>query len=193
MAHTYTNKKGRLYRYFACNTRQKQGTSACDTPALPAQDVEDFVVEQIRKIGRDPALVEQVYAEAVRQQQERIPRLQSEYQRLLRERQRKGEEITQLVSVIATPGKTLAAVAGRLQEAEEAATRLDGRLAELKADLAQSRAQSIDLDHLRETLARFEPMWKMLHPQERIALVQQVVASVRFDHATDSITVTLRQ
>jgi hypothetical protein len=192
MAHTYTNKKGRLYRYFACNTRQKQGTSACDTPALPAQDVEDLVVEQIRKIGRDPALVEQVYAEAVRQQQESVPRLQSEYQRLLRERQRRGEEITQMVSVIATPGKTLASVTERLQEAEEAVTRLDGRLAELKADLAQTKSQTIDLDHLRETLARFDPLWDVLHPAERVRLVHDVVTAAHYDPDTDEIKLILK-
>jgi site-specific DNA recombinase len=91
MAHTYTKKKTRLYRYYSCNTRTKQGRSACDTPSLPAQDVEDFVVQQIRQIGQDPDLVEQVYAEALRQQQAESLKLYAEHQQLLRRRQRKVE------------------------------------------------------------------------------------------------------
>jgi multidrug resistance efflux pump len=97
-----------------------------------------------------------------------------------------------LVSVIATPGKTLASVAERLREAEEAVTRLDGRLAELKADLAQTRAQAIDLDHLRETLARFDPLWDVLHPAERVRLVREIVVAAHYDPDTDEIKLTLK-
>jgi hypothetical protein len=84
-------------------------------------------------------------------------------------------------------------VTEHLRETEVAVAQLDARLAELKAQIALLRSQTIDAEHLRETLAQFDPLWEVLHPQERVALVQQVVASVRYDCSADSIAVTLRR
>jgi len=191
MAHTYTKKGDRLYRYYACNTRQKQGREACNAPSLPAQDVEDFVVEQIKKIGKDPKLVEQVYAEAVRQQKEQIPRLEAELAKLSRERQKKAGEVRRLVSVLASAESPLPSVSEHLQAAEKALAKLDGSLAELKRSLAVIRSQTIDAKHLRLTLERFEPLWEVLHFAERVALVQQVVQAIVFDPTSGHITLDL--
>lgn len=73
-----------------------QVEDACPTPTLPAQSAsggEDFVVEQIRKLARDPELARQVFAEASRQQKKLIPKLEAERKRLLKDRPAKGEEI----------------------------------------------------------------------------------------------------
>jgi hypothetical protein len=66
MSHRYAKKGSRLYRYCICTTKQKQGRDACATPSPPAQEIEDFVVEQIRKLARDPDLARQVFEEASR-------------------------------------------------------------------------------------------------------------------------------
>lgn len=67
MGHTYAIKnKNRLYRYYLCTTRHKQGNEACDTAPLPAQEVEDCVVEMIKRIGQDQTLSERAFAETVR-------------------------------------------------------------------------------------------------------------------------------
>jgi hypothetical protein len=84
-------------------------------------------------------------------------------------------------------------VTERLREAEAAVSQLDTRLAELKEQIALVRLQTIDADHLREALAQFDPLWQVLHPDQRVALVHQVVVSVRYEYSADSITVTLRQ
>lgn len=193
MAHTYTNKKGKLYRYYACNTRQKQGREACDTGALPAADVEAFVVKQIRQIGQDPQLVEQVYAEAQRQQAERVPRLRAEYDKLLRQRQRCGEKIKRMVALIANADEPRSSFNEGLVATEETATALDQRLAELKSQITEAESQTIDADHLRETLQQFDPLWDVLHATERVQLVHQVVDAVRYNTDDDTISVTLRR
>jgi septal ring factor EnvC (AmiA/AmiB activator) len=149
------------------------------------------VVQQIHHVGQDPDLVEQVYAEAVRQQKAEIPKLDAEYQQLLRQWRRKSEEIKRLISVLADAEQPLVSVTEHLSEAEVAVAQLDARLAVLKDQIALLRSQTIDADHLRETLAQFDPLWEVLHPHERVALVHQVVASVSYDHSTDYIAVTL--
>ena len=62
MTPSYTSKAGRRYRYYRCLATIKKGAHACSTGAVSALDVERQVLERIREIGRDPALM----AETVR-------------------------------------------------------------------------------------------------------------------------------
>jgi site-specific DNA recombinase len=52
-----TKKSGKRYRYYNCLNAQKRGWDTCPTKSVPAQEIERFVVEQIRGIGNDPALI----------------------------------------------------------------------------------------------------------------------------------------
>jgi septal ring factor EnvC (AmiA/AmiB activator) len=106
---------------------------------------------------QDADLVEQVYAEAARQQNEGIPKVEVEYQQLLRRRQRNSEEVKRLVSVLADLDGPLASVTQRLRRAEVAVARLDARVAELQDRIALLRSRTIDAEHLREMLAQFAP------------------------------------
>ncbi len=54
MSHSYSKKGSKLYRYYVCHKAQKQGWASCPSPSLPAGEIEDFVVDQIRIVGQDP-------------------------------------------------------------------------------------------------------------------------------------------
>ena len=70
MTHSWTKKRdGRCYRYYVCVQAIKTGYDSCPSGSLPASEIEKFVVERIRAIGRDPALT----AEILRQTWERTP------------------------------------------------------------------------------------------------------------------------
>jgi site-specific DNA recombinase len=64
MTPTHTTKKGRRYRYYTCVAAQKKGHKTCPSRTIPAGAVEKYVVDRIRAIGRDPALVVAVTAVA---------------------------------------------------------------------------------------------------------------------------------
>ena len=178
MAHTYTKKGNRLYRYYTCTTYQKQGPAACSTRSLPAQEIEDFVVEQIRKLARDPDLIREVFQESIRQRQEQLTRLESERKRQTRKRQQKGEEIRRLVSAIAGTAGSSPALSERLAEAERQLANVDRRLQEIDAQLTVLRNQPIDLDGVTAALEEFEAVWGMLYPGERSTLVRSVIETV---------------
>ena len=65
MTPAHTTKKDRRYRYYVCVSAQKKGWAACPSKSIPAEGVEAFVVEQIRCVGRDPALLREVLANGV--------------------------------------------------------------------------------------------------------------------------------
>ncbi len=53
----------RGYRYYRCNTQEKQGKEACPARHLSAGAIEDFVIEQVRSLSQD--LVSDLRAVAV--------------------------------------------------------------------------------------------------------------------------------
>lgn len=78
MSHTYTSKGNRRYRYYGCGTAQQRGWSECPSPSIPAGEIERFVVEQIKRIGRDPAVIAETVRQVRRQTEEGIERLNHE-------------------------------------------------------------------------------------------------------------------
>ena len=59
-------KRTEPYRYYVCNNAQQHGRATCPAPSVPAGEIERFVVEEIKAIGRDPAPVAATLAESRR-------------------------------------------------------------------------------------------------------------------------------
>jgi site-specific DNA recombinase len=66
MTPTYTSKGNRRYRYYVCNKAQQRGWKQCPKPSISAAVIERLVVDEIRCIGRDPAIVAATVAETRR-------------------------------------------------------------------------------------------------------------------------------
>jgi site-specific DNA recombinase len=49
--------KPRRYRYYVCNSAAKRGRKTCPRPSLPAEEVEQFVVAQLRSLTIDENLL----------------------------------------------------------------------------------------------------------------------------------------
>ena len=57
-------KRHQRYRYYTCVSAQKRGWNQCPSKSIPAGQIEQFVVEQIKCIGRDEALLHEVLSQA---------------------------------------------------------------------------------------------------------------------------------
>ena len=57
MTTTYTRKRDRTYRYYLCGHAAKNGRDACPLRRVPAGDVEETVLQQLRALFQDPALL----------------------------------------------------------------------------------------------------------------------------------------
>ncbi len=78
MSHSYTKKGSTLYRYYVCHKAQKQGWASCPSPSLPAAEIEDFVIDQIRRVGQDPGVVRDTLAQSRVQTQTTVELLKKE-------------------------------------------------------------------------------------------------------------------
>ncbi len=97
MVHTHTTKNGnRRYRYYVCTNAQKRGWHDCPSKSIPAREIEQFVVDQVRGIGSDTALLAETLDEARAQGKARIMELEAESRTLTRDLGRHNAELREL-------------------------------------------------------------------------------------------------
>src|SRR5262249_59317503 len=108
------------------------GRGACPTGSLPAGEVERVVIDQVRCVGRDPALAAEALAQARRQDGERLAGLQEERRAAERELARCESEERLLLGQLKNGGDAKAVVPrlAALQERAEQAQRRIARAAE---------------------------------------------------------------
>jgi site-specific DNA recombinase len=193
MGHTYAIKnKNLLYRYYLCTTRHKQGNKACDTASLPAQEIEDCVVEMIKRIGRDQTLSERAFAETVRRRNTRKAELTKELNQLRQRIQKEKDGIDKLVAVIETshnPSETLLA---RLNQAEESLRQIKKRVEEIEAQLKGLDSDAVERGHLMDVLSRFGLLWDTLTARKQTSLLRQILEAVYYDHVAEEISLVFR-
>jgi DNA invertase Pin-like site-specific DNA recombinase len=64
MTPTHTRKNGRLYRYYVSTDAIRQGYSECPVRSVPAAEVEEAVVVQVRHLLRTPEIIARTWAAA---------------------------------------------------------------------------------------------------------------------------------
>jgi site-specific DNA recombinase len=155
----------------------KRGKDACPTPSLPAQEIEDFVVNEIRKVARDPELQRQVFEETVRQQKKLIPKLEKEHKRLQRELQWKREEIRRLVAAIGGRAESSPSLTERIGSIEVAAAGTMARLLEIDNALRAIESK-ISTTEISNALSEFGCLWDVLTRTEQVQLITAIAASI---------------
>jgi site-specific DNA recombinase len=64
MTPSHTKKGVKCYRYYVCPQAQKRGWQVCPSKSIPTGEVEQFVVELLKCIGRDEVRRREVLAQA---------------------------------------------------------------------------------------------------------------------------------
>lgn len=65
LAHTFTKSNNKLYRYYVNTQASMMGWDTCKaaTASVPAVEIENFVLDRIKAIGRDPQLQQEILEE----------------------------------------------------------------------------------------------------------------------------------
>jgi len=186
MGHSYTTKKGnRCYRYYVCYQAQKQGWESCPSKSLPAEQVEQFVVEQIRCIGRDPELLARTLAQLNQKHAEASAAAERELRLLERERQKLAGEVRRAQQ---TAGRS-PEDAARLAELEQQLQAADARRHEL-AGFVERQTRAVNRGELQTALVAFDPLWKTLSPNEQSRVLRLLVQRIDYDGAKGAISIT---
>ncbi len=186
MSHHFATRGNKRYRYYVCIRAQKNGWNACPAPSLPAKQLEDFVVEQIKTLGHDPGVLD----DALRATQ---AHLQEDVDELQRRR-------ADIEAAIKDLGRQVGEVAARAGF-DDGATRELGRLqdeirerqqeaAEINAQIARVRQRMLNPDELAGAIEAFDPLWETLPPGQRAKLIHLLIERIEYDGADETISLT---
>jgi site-specific DNA recombinase len=187
MIHTHTQKTpNKLYRYYVCVNAHQRGYNQCQTRSVSAPVIEQAVVEQIRGVAANPAVVDEVVRQLDEQRVAGIEALEREKRVMEKELQRLGEEIA---SVIRTNGKL---AIDRMAELQERASVVERQLHEVRDQLAESVGQATETASVRKALRDFDGLWSEMTSREQEKFVKTLVERVTYDGATGKVTVGFR-
>ncbi len=191
MIHHYAAKQTksgaeRRYRYYVCTHAQKRGWGECPCPSLPAPDVEKFVIDQIRALGRDDAILADSVKRAQERLRERADELDANRDALAdRLEQHRGE-----LRALVDSGADRNGSASRAAELRDEIGRNMTEMRRLNTRIESIRSRMLDEDELAGALEAFDPMWERLTTAERERLVQLLIWRVEYDAASESVSVT---
>jgi site-specific DNA recombinase len=189
MTPAHTTKGDRRYRYYTCVGAQKRGWGSCPSKSIPAGEIEAVVLEQIRCIGRDPALLYATLAQAQKQEDARMVELDAERRVLERDLARWHADMQSLSGQLGGADGDRSVVS-RLADLQERIDMAERRLAGVREQVQEVRRQRIDEEEARETLAAFDPVWASLTPLEQGRLVGLLVHQVNYDGTTGKVSIT---
>lgn len=192
MSPSTTTNRGRVYRYYTCGSAQRNGWDSCPTKSIPANEIERVIVERIRAIGQDPALVKETVRAAERQRREELKRLRADIQAAAREQKQLKEQEDKLLSVIVNGGTPARRAAEKIEELTQESVATQARTDGLEEQLDSLQAQHINPDDLAKALADFDGIWEVLLPQERRRVIQLLIQQIDYDGGTEELGITFQ-
>jgi site-specific DNA recombinase len=185
MSHSYSSNGKRTYRYYVCNHAQKRGWDSCPAPSVPAGEIERFVVDQIKCIGRDARLSKETLVEARRQAEQQIERLRAEAIGLRDELRNDHAELGRRAATSLSTDPRLADAHDRIREAEHRLTAINDELATLEGEL-------VDETEVAAALADFDALWDCLAPREQARMIELLVERVDYHGGDGNVSIGLR-
>jgi site-specific DNA recombinase len=192
MVHHFVAKKGRRFRYYVCSRAVKQGWDKCPTKTLPMEEMDRFIVEQIRAVSRDKALAAEVVRQARIQNENRKTELEDEWKALSSELRSTSARIGELAGRLdpeagrgSEPGAGLATLEARLREIQR-------RRSEVRESLAQVEKDGFSPKELAAAFEAFDSGWEAMTPAERSRALHLLLESVSFDVERNIVSLSYR-
>lgn len=180
-----TRKGSKEYRYYCCIGAQKRGWKTCPSKSVPAGEIEGFVVDQVRCIGKDPALRAEVLRQIQSHTEKERRAVKAEARRLERALKRHSAAVSRLVA----QGAAAAQVAVELEK-----TRLlEAKLSDLKAKAESLERNALEAATVERVLSKFNPVWETLTAAERGQVLRLLIKRIDYDGEKGTIAVEFHE
>ncbi|HSQ57614.1 MAG TPA: recombinase zinc beta ribbon domain-containing protein, partial [Gemmata sp.] len=188
MTPAHTTRRNRRYRYYLCSSAQKKGWKTCPSRSLPVQQIEGFVLDRIRCIGRDSDLLREVLDQVRERHAARTAGIEAEQKGVEKELKAWHAEVRKL-SLELKPGESNTEVVRKLAEWHERIPVAEGRLRKLNEEVENITRQTITDEEATQALRDFDPVWGTLTPLEQARMIGLLVERVEFDGRDGRVTV----
>lgn len=190
MTYHYTQQGGRKYAYYVCARTMKQGATSCPGSRVAVGELDAFVLDQIRAVGRDPGLLRAVVEADQRARQAKRPEVAARVRLARQEHDRLEAERANLVEAVAEGGGKL--LMPRLRDADEALAKAHQALTGAQRELAALDAAQPDPAAIQVAIADLEPVWAELFPKERARLLALLLDRIEYDATQGEVALRFR-
>jgi site-specific DNA recombinase len=192
MNHTYTTSGQKRYRYYVCFKAQMQGWETCPSKSIPAVEIEQFVIERIRCIGRDPELIRETFNQACLENQEQLTQLEQDRHIGERDLKLMGSELRQLIGQAATDKAYNSPSTRLLADLQDKISTREQHLAQLNEEIIAINKIQVNRRDLSTALSFFDPIWETLSKREQRRIIQLLVERVGYDGDKGTVAITFR-
>lgn len=183
MYHSFTTKNKRRYRYYIHREILKQGSTQSATRSVPAGEIEAFVLEKIKVIGKNRTLVAETIRQARLQRQGALLELEADAKAL---RSSIGRIEGEIHALAASSSEEAIAKLAFLQER---AQREREQLTELMRQIDASGTENLNEQALVQALTDFDGIWDALRSEEREKLIQLLVSRVGYNAESGEVQI----
>lgn len=190
MMHSHTTKNGnKRYRYYVCVNAQKRGWHNCPSRSIPAGEIERFVVDQVRAVAGDTAIVAATLAEAEKQTSRSLAALAEERKAVEHDLSSANAEIHRLVRE-PNGADNDSLIARNLVNAQERVRAAEIRLTEIREESIRLHAGAVTESDVAGALEDFDGMWEALSPREQARVLHLLIEQVEYDGDSGTVSVT---
>ena len=194
MTQASTTTRGKEYRYHRCVTRDREGTDACPTQPVAAEELERIVIEHLRRAASRRDLSDSVRRKAEELAAKRSAELHAEREALPGAIAKLRLDAKRLVDAYAdAKGAVRAELEGRLEEVTGQARAHELRLERIGRELAGLHEMKVEAEWVARTIANFGAVWDAMPPPHRARLVRALVERVVVDERAGKVGVQLRE
>lgn len=192
MGHAYTSRKPKIYRYYVCLNAQKRGWDSCATKSINAHEIETAVIEHIRGIGSNPAVLAETVAKVREDSKRRLSELESEQRAAKRELKTLNTRVKKLVSESFGTESNKNLAIDQLADLHDQIRTMEQRTAGIREEIATIEKETVDERELTRALAAFNPVWDSLSLREQTRIMRLLIERVGLDGRDGKVTVTFR-
>jgi site-specific DNA recombinase len=185
----HSKKGNKRYRYYTCCSAQKNGWKTCPSKSIPAGELEQYVVDQIRRIGQDPALQRATVEAARVQTTERLAELEGERRGQERDLGRWNAEVRDVVAQNGV-GDGGSATVGRLADLQERMRNAETRIAAIRQEVEDLSRSLVSDDEVAVALSEFDAVWQALTPREQARIIHLLIQRVDYDGEAGTVAIT---
>jgi hypothetical protein len=176
------------YRYYICTTRQKLGAHRCPSKPLPADTMENAVLEQLLALARHPGPWHDCLKQAQPLLSDRLAELIAEKATLAKELTEGKKAMRCLARHVASGQNGDATAISRLADLQEQLLSGERRATELAEEMVALRRHQVTPEELARTADLLEGPWQSMSRADQARLLRHLLQ--RLDCEDGRITIT---
>jgi site-specific DNA recombinase len=180
--------RGKKYRYYICTTRQKLGAHRCPSKPLPADRMENAVLEQLRTLARHPGQWHDDLQHAQPLVSDRLTELAAQKAILDQDLAEWKKAMRCLARHLASGKNGDVTAISRLADLQEQVLGGERRATELTEAMVALRRQHVTQEELARVADLLDGAWESLSRSDQVRILRHLLE--RIDCQAGNITVT---